>query len=113
MLTVLVNTGIRLEGTPKEIDEHLKRLNYLLPYDRLKRYPSQTNPKLELAYLQIYVPPFSPLLDEVQSSNPDIQRLLDIRRELAQRNQQLKEKIERLHQIPLSDIAQWVKNYPL
>ena len=50
-------SGIRIEGSEADIQEILKRLEYVLPISKVatKLYPSRTDPNIKFCYLRVYI----------------------------------------------------------
>lgn len=50
-------TGIRIEGSEADIQEVLKRFEYILPISRVapKLYPSRQDPNIKFCYLRLYI----------------------------------------------------------
>lgn len=87
------STGIRVEGTPEQLDEALQRLKTVFHLKGGKRYESIQNPELFYTYLRAYIYEPNTLLNRAQASEAEVQRLAEVIGELERENQRLKEQL--------------------
>ena len=87
------STGIRLEGTPEQLDEAFRRLTTVFHLNGGKRYESRQNPELYYTYLRAYVYEPNILLNRLEAVEAETQRLTEIIGELEAENQRLKEQL--------------------
>lgn len=88
--------GIRLEGTPEQIDEALRRLKYIFCFYEPKFFDSQKFEGVKLVYLRAYVYERVTLPDLLHSAESQISQLEYDNYQLHQRVDELLDELGRL-----------------
>lgn len=86
--------GIRLEGTPEQLDEAFRRLRKVFHFNEGRRYQSRQDPQVQLAYCRAYTYEPATLFNRVETLEAQLQELAEKLGEVELENERLKAQLK-------------------